>query len=280
MFVGKTIDWKISCLRSVLSPQFATAPSCAYAWCQSEKVQMLLVPGGLVSRLHRLSPSCYTFCLAPPSRRLTVCACGRSSRCYIWGTKLWHVTLISLTVLDAMYVFGALLVKISSIFTFSTVYNTPLAPVAAGPSHRVGSGVVYTPRIWSRVLPPGRYSMWWLSGPHWASPVHQWITVHDSTALSHFLCFDMNRKERIPAVVNTDAAMPHPPLSAPFTSCFIPLLSRSRYNGLTTKWSKMLHHKLPGDDTCSRRIRALYLYCYYCLCQNIFYLPLDCCLKV
>lgn len=39
------------------------------------------------------------------------------------GTKLWDVTLISLTVL---YVFSALLVTIFSIFTFSTVYNTPL----------------------------------------------------------------------------------------------------------------------------------------------------------
>lgn len=44
----------------------------------------------------------------------------------VWGTKLWHVTLISLTVLDAMYVFSTLLVKIFSIFPFFTVYNTPL----------------------------------------------------------------------------------------------------------------------------------------------------------
>lgn len=33
----------------VLSQRFATVPSCAYASCQSEKVQMLLVPGGLVN---------------------------------------------------------------------------------------------------------------------------------------------------------------------------------------------------------------------------------------
>lgn len=34
---------------AVLSQQFVTVPSCAYASCQSEKVQMLLVPGGLVN---------------------------------------------------------------------------------------------------------------------------------------------------------------------------------------------------------------------------------------
>lgn len=120
MFVGKTIDWKISCLRSVLSPQFATDPSCAYASCQSEKVQMLLVPGGLVNRLHRLSPSCYTFCrhlhlygslFAPVVDLLDATSPVR-------GTKLWHVTLISLTVLDAVYLFSALLVKIFQHFHF------------------------------------------------------------------------------------------------------------------------------------------------------------------
>lgn len=77
---------------ATLSQQFATVPSCAYASCQSEKVQMLLVPGGLVNRLHRLSPSCYSFCLAPPSLRLTVCACCRSTRGYIFSARPQTVT--------------------------------------------------------------------------------------------------------------------------------------------------------------------------------------------
>lgn len=87
MHAGKTANWKSSRLKSVLSQQFVTEPSCAYASCQSEKVQMLLVPGGLVNRLHRLSPSCYSFCLAPPSLQLTVCACGWSPRCYIFCAR-------------------------------------------------------------------------------------------------------------------------------------------------------------------------------------------------
>lgn len=128
--------------------------------------------------------------------------------------------------------------------------------------------------------------MWWLSGPHWASPAHQWITVHDSTALSHFLCLDMNRKERIPTVVNTGAAMPHPPLSPPIHILFHTTSVRSsivftfsNYNGITTKCSKMLNHQtqhVQSQETCTSSLLLLlpiyYIFSY--ICQNMFYLQL------
>lgn len=115
---------------AVLSQQFATVPSCAYASCQSEKVQMLLVPGGLVNRLHRLPPSCYSFCLAPPSLRLTVCACCQSTRGYIFSARHQTVTCallrLCVSVLLQRMFESALLVKISFILPFFTVYKTLL----------------------------------------------------------------------------------------------------------------------------------------------------------
>lgn len=115
---------------AALSQQFATVPSCAYASCQSEKVQMLLVPGGLVNRLHRLSPSCYSFGLAPPSLRLTFCACCRSIRGYIFSARHQTVTCdllrLCVSVLLQHMFQSALLVKISFILPFFTVYKTLL----------------------------------------------------------------------------------------------------------------------------------------------------------
>lgn len=234
---------------AVLSQQFATVPLCVYAACQSEKVQMLLVPGGLVNRLHRLSPSSYSFCLAPPSLRLTVVVSTApvvdllDVTSSLRGTKLWRVTLLRLGVSVLLqHMFESQMCSFSENFLYLLFLRCPSCSCPA-----CSVFVVYIPHIWSRVLPPGRYSMWWLSGPHWGSPVHQWITVHDSTALSHFLCLDINRKERIPTVVNTGTPMPHPPLSAPIhlllhttSVCSSLVFMFSDYKGITTSFSKMI----------------------------------------
>lgn len=135
---------------------------------RSEKVQMLLVPGGLVNRVHRLSPSCYSFCLAPPSLRLTVCACCRSPGCYTFAVR--HQTVTSDPTLPGVLqrVSGSGLFSYSEDFLYSpflTVYvmlppplSLPVVPRRVGGLRRSAS-VVYIPHIWSRVLPPGRYSM-------------------------------------------------------------------------------------------------------------------------
>lgn len=48
-----------------------------------------------------------------------------------------------------------------------------------------------------------------LSGPHWMRPVHKLTTVLDGAALFHFVCLDVNGKERNQLVVNTRGTRPH-----------------------------------------------------------------------
>lgn len=58
----------------------------------------------------------------------------------------------------------------------------------------------------------------------WTTPGDACSRMNYCTALSHFLCLDVNGKERNQLVVNTGASMPHPPRPLPIhiSLCFIP----------------------------------------------------------
>lgn len=83
---------------------------------------------------------------------------------------------------------------------------------------------------------------------HTVWPAHEWTTVLDGAALSHFLCLDMNGKERNQLVVNTaslDAphSLPHSHPSLFYTTFVCTQTARwVRCNEVQQKWSLQCLH--------------------------------------